>query len=130
MTSGGRMLQDFKVGCRKLWKEPGFTLVALLALALGIGANTAIFSLLNAVALQPLPYRDPGRMVAVWASSPAQGIPQIQISFTQFRALSEQTGSFAALTAYVEEPMNLQERGDPLSLDGARITSGFFDVWG
>ncbi|HZF11548.1 MAG TPA: ABC transporter permease [Thermoanaerobaculia bacterium] len=124
------LLQDFGFGIRRLWKEPGFTLIALLALALGIGANTAIFSLLNAVALQPLPYRDSGHMVAVWGSSPAQGIPEIQISFTQFRALSEQAGSFAALTAYIEEPMSLQERGDPLSLNGIRITSGFFDVWG
>src|SRR5437763_15282248 len=124
------LLQDFGFGIRRLWKEPGFTLIALLALALGIGANTAIFSLLNAVALQPLPYRDSGHMVAVWGRSPAQGIPEIQISFTQFRALSEQAGSFAALTAYIEEPMSLQERGDPLSLNGIRITSGFFDVWG
>ncbi|HEY8022566.1 MAG TPA: ABC transporter permease, partial [Thermoanaerobaculia bacterium] len=123
-------MRDLRFGCRRLWSQPGFTLVALLALALGIGANTAIFSLLDAVVLRPLPYRDPGRMVALWASSPAQGLPQIQISFTQFRALNEQARSFAALAAYVEEPMNLQERGDPLSLDGARITSGFFDVWG
>ncbi len=122
--------QDLGFASRRLSKQPGFTLVALLALALGIGANTAIFSLLDAVVLKPLPYPAPERIVAVWATSPEQGLPQTEISFPKMRALGEQARSFAALTAYVEEPMNLTERGDPLSLDGARITSGFFDVWG
>jgi putative ABC transport system permease protein len=121
---------DLGFGCRRLWRQPGFTLVALLALAFGIGANTAIFSLLDAVVLKPLPYREPDRIVAVWASSPEQGIPQTEISYPKFRALAEQARSLAAVTAYVEEPMNLMERGDPLVLAGARITSGFFDVWG
>src|SRR4051794_30526850 len=122
--------KDLGFACRRLWKQPGFTAVALAALALGIGANTAIFSLLDAVVLKPLAYPDPERIVAVWATSPEQGIPQIEISYPKLRALTEQAKSFAALAAYVEEPMNLEERGDPLVLDGARITSGFFDVWG
>jgi putative ABC transport system permease protein len=122
--------KDLAYACRRLWKQPGFTLVALVALALGIGANTAIFSLLDAVVLKPLPYRQPERIVAVWATSPEQGLPQTEISFPKIRALGEQAKSLAAVTGYAEEPMNLTERGNPLSLDGARITSGFFDVWG
>jgi predicted permease len=122
--------KDLGYACRRLWKQPGFTLVALLALALGIGANTAIFSLLDAVVLKPLPYRQAERIVAVWATSPEQGLPQTEMSFPKLRALAEQARSLAAVTGYAEEPMNLTERGDPLSLDGARITSGFFDVWG
>ncbi len=122
--------RDLGFACRRLWKQPGVSLVALAALALGIGANTAIFSLLDAVVLKPLPYRHAERIVAVWASAPEQGLPQTEISFPKMRALGEQGRSFTALTSYVEEPMNLTERGDPLSLDGARITSGFFDVWG
>ncbi len=122
--------KDLGYACRRLWKQPGFTLVALLALALGIGANTAIFSLLDAVVLKPLPYPQPERIVAVWATSPEQGLPQTEMSFPKLRALGEQARSLAAVTGYAEEPMNLMERGDPLALDGARITSGFFDVWG
>ena len=122
--------KDLGYACRRLWKQPGFTLVALLALALGIGANTAIFSLLDAVVLKPLPYRQPERIVAVWATSPEQGLPQTEMSFPKLRALAGEARTLAAVTGYAEEPMNLTERGDPLSLDGARITSGFFDVWG
>jgi len=122
--------RDLGFGCRRLLRQPGFTLIALLALALGIGANTAIFSLLDAVVLKPLPYPDSDRIVAVWATSPEQGLPQTEMSFPKLRALGEQAKGLAAVTGYAEEPMNLTERGDPLSLDGMRITSGFFDVWG
>src|SRR5436305_5280684 len=78
--------KDLGYACRRLWKQPGFTLVALLALALGIGANTAIFSLLDAVVLKPLPYRQAERIVAVWATSPEQGLPQTEMSFPTLRA--------------------------------------------
>jgi putative ABC transport system permease protein len=121
--------KEISYGWRRLLQRPGFTLTALLILGLGIGANTAIFSLLDAIALRPLPYRDPGRLVQVWATAPDQGIDAIEVSYTKFRAL-RQSRSFAAVTVYYEDTFNLTEKGSPESLHGARISRDFFDVWG
>jgi len=67
------MLNDLRFAIRVLWKSPGFTTVAVVALALGIGANTAIFSLVNSVLLRPLPFRDSSRLAIFWETDPAQG---------------------------------------------------------
>ncbi len=123
------MLGDFRYGLRRLRQSPGFTLIAVLALGLGIGANTAIFSLLDVVVLRPLPYPHPDRMVQVWGRSPEQGLEQTEISVPKFRALRD-SGAFAAVTAYHDEDVNLTERGDPEVLHGERISREFFDVWG
>jgi putative ABC transport system permease protein len=123
------MLQDLKYGLRRLRQSPGFTLIAVLALGLGIGANTAIFSLLDAVVLRPLPYPDPGRMVRIWLHSPEEGLDQSPSSVPRLRMLRD-AGLFAALTAYHDEDFNLTERGDPEVLHGERIDRELFDVWG
>ncbi len=123
------MLQDLKYGFRRLRQSPTFTLIAVLALGLGIGANSAIFSLLDAVVLRPLPYPDPGRMVRIWISSPEEGLEQSPSSVPRLRMLRD-AGLFAALTAYHDEDFNLTERGDPQVLHGERIDREFFDVWG
>jgi putative ABC transport system permease protein len=122
--------KELSYGWRRLRQRPGFTLTALLILGLGIGANTAIFSLLDAVALRPLPYREPDRMVKMWATAPDQGIEQIEVSFTKFRALREHSRQLAAVTVYYDDTFNLTESGSPESLDGERISKEFFDVWG
>jgi putative ABC transport system permease protein len=123
------LLRDIQLGFRRLLKQPGFTLVAILALGVGIGANCAIFSLLDAVVLSPLPYRNPERIVAIWASSPDQGLEQTEVSFPKIRAL--ETGkSWRSVTTYMEEAFNLTERDNPETVDGARVSAGFFDVWG
>jgi hypothetical protein len=124
------MLRNYlQLGLRRLLRQPGFTSVAVLALAVGIGANSAIFSLLDAVVLSPLPYPEPGRIVAIWATSPEQGLDQTEVSFTKIRALRDQAKSFTSVTAYLEESFNLTEPDHPETLDGMRVSSGFFDVW-
>ena len=90
------LLQDLRYGARMLLKKPGFTLVAVVTLALGIGANTAIFSFVNAVVLRPLPYRAPGELVNVWESEPGRGIPQSTVSYADFLDWREQAKGFAA----------------------------------
>ena len=121
--------KEFSYGLRRLRQRPGFTLIALLILGLGIGANTAIFSLLDAVALRPLPYPHPERMVQIWSTAPEQGIDQVEVSYTKFRRLRE-SRHLAAVTVYYEDTFNLTESGSPETLDGARISRDFFDVWG
>ena len=123
------MLRDLQYGLRRLRHSPGFTSIAVLALALGIGANTAIFSLLDAVVLRPLPYPDPGRLVRIWISSPEEGLEQSPSSVPRLRALRD-AGLFAGLTAYHDEDFNLTQRGDPEVLHGERIDREFFAVWG
>jgi putative ABC transport system permease protein len=123
------MLQDLRYGLRRLRQSPGFTLIAVLALGLGIGANTAIFSLLDAVVLRPLPYPHPERLVQIWASSPEQGLTEAEVSVPKFRELRD-SGAFASVTAYHDEDVNLSGRGDPEVLHGKRISREFFDVWG
>ncbi len=122
------MFGDLRYGLRRLRQTPGFTLIAVLALGLGIGANTAIFSLLDAVVLRPLPYRQPERMVQVFMRFPEQGLEKTEVSVPRFRALRD-SGAFASLAAYHEEDLNLTEQGDPEVLHGERISRGFFDVW-
>lgn len=121
--------KEFSYGLRRLQQRPGFTLIALLILGLGIGANTAIFSLLDAIALRPLPYPHPERLVQIWSTAPEQGIDQVEVSYTKFRRLRE-SRQLAAVTVYYEDSFNLTESGSPETLDGARISRDFFDVWG
>jgi putative ABC transport system permease protein len=123
------MLRDVEYGLRRLLQRPGFTLIAVLALGLGIGANTAIFSLLDGVVLRPLPYPEPDRIVRVWASSPEQGLEKTEVSVPKFRALRD-SGAFASVAAYHADFVNLTERGAPEYLQAERISPEFFDVWG
>lgn len=91
------MLQDLWFGARMLWKKPGFALIAILTLALGIGANTAIFSIVNAILLRPLPYSEPDRLVTLWERSPRRGFEQENVSPMTFADWRDQQRSFAQL---------------------------------
>src|SRR5271169_6698759 len=92
----GTLIQDLRYGVRMLWKNPGFTAIAVLALALGIGANTAIFSVVNGVLLRPLPFRDPSRLVLITEKS---SFPVISTSYENYLDWRDQRHSFESMEA-------------------------------
>ena len=115
---------------RILVKQPGFTLVAVITLALGIGANTAIFSLVNSILLRPLPFRDPDRLVRMVQSSPKLGLPSWGVSQADFGAYREQNRSFESMAIYNNSAINLTGAGEPERLPMTTVTADFFKVLG
>src|SRR5437762_14067669 len=97
-TSVANVADDLRYAARLMLKSPGFTLVAIITLALGIGPNSAIFTVVNAVLLRPLPYADPGRLVAVYCS--ASDMPHFGSSPPDFRSLREQNKPFDSVSAF------------------------------
>ena len=116
--------QDLRYGARMLLRQPGFTLIAVITLALGIGANTAIFSVVNAVLLRPLPCEDPDRLV-VFSSAPQQGHPEA-CSLPDFADWREQSRSFERMAAFTDRAFNLTGVGEAERLNGQVITSDLF----
>lgn len=122
--------QDFRFSLRSLLKHPGFTAIALLALALGIGANTAIFSLVNAVILQPLPYRDPDRLISVYGTRNRSTQGSVgPTDFLDYRSQNKTFEQFAA-SGSMMLPMNLTGSGEPERLNASIITGNYFDTFG
>src|SRR5438132_1430897 len=125
------LLQDLRYGARMLRKKPGFTLIAVITLALGIGANTAIFSVVNAVLLRPLPYPEPERLMTFWLSSPAEGLHKLQWTEGLFAFYHDRSRTFEKLAAYSGgSGVNLTGKGEPGRLNGTTVTSDFFRVLG
>ncbi|MGH9777491.1 MAG: ABC transporter permease [Candidatus Acidiferrales bacterium] len=122
--------QDLRYGARQLLRSPGFTAVAVLTLALGIGANTAIFSVANAVLLQPLPYKEPDRLVRLWESNPGRNWPFFSASAPNFNDWVQQNQSFEPLAATEGDTFNLTGDGEPERLLGRRVTGNFFPLLG
>ncbi|MFL6207308.1 MAG: ABC transporter permease [Pyrinomonadaceae bacterium] len=124
--------QDARYGLRMLWKSPGFTLVAVLALALGIGANTAIFSVVNAMLLRPLPYQDPDRLVVVWETNPNLSSTYLrthnEASPANFLDWRQQQTVFEDIAAYRFNDYNLTGGDAPEKLAGNPVTANLFDV--
>src|SRR3989441_280468 len=126
------MLNDLRYAFRQLLKNPGFTAVAVLTLALGIGANTAIFSLINAALLRALPFPESDRLAVVWADNPGLklGMTQIPPANSDVAAWREQSLSFAKLAAFSPRTADLADGGDPERVGAAGVTAGFFETLG
>ena len=123
--------QDLSYGLRMLWKQPGFTLVSIITLALGIGANTAIFSVVNAVLLRPLPYAEPERLVWMWGNFRG-GTSTASVSTLDFLDYREQNRSFEQLGAFFsgDSFVNLTDGGEPERLRVGVVTANYFDIFG
>ena len=121
--------QDFRYGLRLLTKSPGFTIVAVLTLTLGIGANTAIFSVVQGVVLAPLPYREPDRLVWVWLNNFALKNPT-ELSYPDFVDWRANSRSFEQMAAIGWRGYDLTSPGTPEHLSGRRVSSGFFKTLG
>jgi putative ABC transport system permease protein len=124
------MFQDLRYGVRMLVKQPAFTFVAVVTLALGIGANTAIFSVVNAVLLQPLPYPAPEQLVRVHEIDMARGGSDIGASMPDFREWQKRQQSFAGIAAYSTNNFNISGNEEPERVVGATVATEFFSLLG
>src|SRR5918911_5289977 len=125
--------QDAQFGARMLRKNPAFTLIAVMTLALGIGANTVIFSAFNAVMLRPLPYKEPERIVTVWDSFPQLGVKKIGVTYANFVDLKERSRVFDPLALYVaasNTSYSLSGLAGPERVQGTRASADFFRALG
>lgn len=125
--------RPFRYAMRSLTRRPVLAVVALITLGLGIGANTAMFSVINVVFLKPLPFRDPSRLVMAWSSVPDQGLPEGFVSYPDFKDWRDQAKSFsglAALWTFANGDVNLTGGTQPQRVSVARVTPDFFSVLG
>ena len=127
-------LQDLRFGVRLLAKTPGFTIIAALSLALGIGANTTIFTLVNAVLLNPLPVEDPSKLVAVWTTDERNtgGFNSfLQTSALNFRDYRDKNDVFSGVTAHQGIASNISSgTGEPQQIFGELVTGNYFSLLG
>jgi predicted permease len=126
------LVQDVRYGLRVLRRSPGFALTAIFVIALGVGANTAAFTLLDHVLLRPLPFDEPGRLVTLYESQPANGIPRTQTSPPNFIDWRDMSSSFDSMGGYfaILFAMNLSGQGEPMRLDTAIVNSDVFRTLG
>src|SRR5215218_552450 len=127
----GTVWQDLRYGVRTLVKSPAFTVVAVLSLALGIGANTAIFSVVNGILLRPLPYPEAERLVAVWHTPPQESFPgltRFSVSPGNYLDWKGQSRAFEQMSIYQYAGLSLSAGADPVPVTGAAVSSDFFSV--
>jgi putative ABC transport system permease protein len=122
--------QDLRYGARMLLKKPGFTLIAVITLGLGIGANTAIFSVVNTVLLRPLPFKEPDRVVMVWERRANSGEANIPISGHEFVGWREQSRVFDGMAIIRGDGFTLTGNGEPEAINAERVSADFFTVLG
>jgi predicted permease len=122
------LLQDLRYGLRMLRKSPGFAIISVITLALGIGANTAIFTVVNGVLLNPLPYPQPEQLAALYQRTP--NFAEASIPYLNFLDWRRENRSFSDLAAYRHEDFNLTGMGEPERLQGEMVSASFFPILG
>src|SRR6266568_154476 len=124
------MKTDLRFALRQLLKSPGFTLLALLTLALGIGLNTAIFSLINDLFLRDLPFKEPGRVVHMYSNAKERKLLELAISAPRFQHYRDAQTIFDGFGAENVFAFTLTGLGDPVQIFGGKVTPNYFDVLG
>jgi predicted permease len=124
------LLQDIRYAFRVLIKKPSFTIVVVLALGIGIGATTAIFSVVNAILLRPLPYKNPDRIAMIWMNNPKLGVDQDWHSYPNYADYKEQNQVFEDMAAFNDRSFNLTGTGEPVRVMGVWATASLFPVMG
>ncbi|HSB12051.1 MAG TPA: ABC transporter permease [Blastocatellia bacterium] len=124
------LIQDLRYAVRMLRKKPSFTIIVVLALAIGIGANTAIFSVVNAILLRPLPYRNFERISMIWMNNPKLGVAEDWHSYPNYVDFKEQNSVFEEIAAFNNRSFNLTGAGDPVRVVGVWGTASLFSVLG
>ncbi|MDX6693982.1 MAG: hypothetical protein QOF02_1585 [Blastocatellia bacterium] len=125
-----KLAQDIQYGLRTLWKSPGFTVTALLSLALAIGASTTVFSFVNSVLLRPLPYAEPQRLVVVWETVKRKEVEQRGVSYPDYLDWRAQNQSFTDIAAVKLSSFNLSGGGAAERVAGEYVTASYFPVLG
>lgn len=120
--------QDLRFAFRQIWKTPGFAAIAVLTLALGIGANTAIFSIVEGVVLAPLHYQEPARLVMIWGTNPR--FPRVWNSYPNFEDWQRRSHSFAQMASFRQEGVDLTFPGTPSHINAGQISPNFFSTLG
>ncbi|HYL99175.1 MAG TPA: ABC transporter permease, partial [Blastocatellia bacterium] len=122
------LARDFRYAARTLWKSPGFTVAAVSTLALGIGANTAIFSIINGILIKPLPFKEPGLLVRVWEKG--NGLDHLAAAYPNFKDWKEQNDSFDGMAAFRDTAYSMTGIDNPERISGRQVTSNFLSVLG
>ncbi len=124
------LVQDLRYGLRMLMNKPGFAAVAVITLALGIGANTAIFSVVNAVLLRPLPYREPGKLVRVYTEFPTMNLRKFWMSVPEFLDIQREANAWESIGAWTTSGRNIATTDEPIRVNAALITRGLIEALG
>jgi len=121
---------DVRYALRNVRRNPGFTIVAVLALAVGIGANTAVFTIVNGVLLRALPYRQPGELVAMFEKVPGAPVSKFGFSAPDFEIVRDASRSYTGMFAYRNETVELSGAGEPQRVVATRVSPEMFGVLG
>ncbi len=124
------LLEDLRLAARALVRRPGLAAIALLMLSVSLGANTAIYSIVNTLLIRPYPYRSPSGLVTIWTVQPERGISRANLSYPDFLFLQVSDGAFSRLAVYHQDSFDLLAGGEVSRISGGKVSAGFFSVLG